>query len=329
MFEVSVVIPTRNRLNSLTNLLAQLNLQSYPLKEVIIVDSSDSKIDLKDLKEQNPKLNIHCLYTTPSVCRQRNLGIEKAKADYVFICDDDIEINVDYIYLLMQYARNNPKIGVVSGLILQSINGSWEYQYPPKSFKNLLYAYIFQLPIWGDVHKLKVKSFQKGWYNLILRFYKKRENGLSKAGWPIMTNFSNEVIPCTTYGLGASIIKKDWLIKSKYDESLDEHGIGDNYGLVLDFPEVQSVRVLRYCKALHALSDINRLDASTTYYRRVMALNHFLPKVPGYTYKMRLWLFWSLIGNAISFLLKGKWAFLWRNFKLMSVIVFKIEKKKH
>ena len=101
MMELSVVIPTRNRRESLLRLLQSLSSQKYQLKEVIIVDASDQEIDVAELQAMFKSFPIRYLRSIASVCSQRNTGIKTATSEFIFLCDDDIEITDDYLLTLM------------------------------------------------------------------------------------------------------------------------------------------------------------------------------------------------------------------------------------
>ena len=301
MIEVSVVIPTRNRPDNLVRLLDDLILQTYPLLEVIVVDSSDRPYRLDNLNTQFPQLTLLHVDSEPSVCIQRNIGIRKARAPYVFLCDDDITLPENYVELLMKYIKTNGA-GVASGLVMQKEpSGDWTYAYPPGSFGKLLFAFLFQHSVWGSPDKMNVKLWQRPIYAVMKSYYKQKGNGLSWAGWPLITDFNSPAFVSEVYGLGASIIKRDWLLQSPYDEVLDRHGIGDNYGVAMGFPIRKAIHVVHAAPAYHHQSTDNRLESVRTYYRRVLALHYFLLKYERFSFLNRCWFVWSLIGNYILF----------------------------
>lgn len=328
MLEVSVVIPTRNRMDSLLKVLLCLSKQTYPISEVIIVDASDDKLDEGNIKQSFSSLNISILSSKPSVCIQRNLGIKLAGAPYIFLCDDDVAFSEEYVSQLMHYIDKN-NANVVSGIILQRDNGEWVYQYPPKSVRHLFFAFIFQHSIWGEIDGIKVNRVQKPFYQLVNKFYKKKGNTVTKAGWPLIVDFSEPVFRTSFYGLGASIVKREWLINSPYDEVLDSHGIGDNYGVAMNFPEERAIHVAAEVKAYHHQNRDNRLEPQITFYRRALALHYFLKGQS----RRGIWFFWSLLGYALLFLYRHDFLLLRKTIKAVLFILirrnpYKIEKRK-
>lgn len=72
---LSIVIPTRNRLKLLTKTLIHLKKNNFFFREIIIVDSSDKekKIQLSELKLTFDFKVINC---TPGISKQRNEGLK-------------------------------------------------------------------------------------------------------------------------------------------------------------------------------------------------------------------------------------------------------------
>ena len=89
--EISVVIPTCNRPDRLLSLLENLNRSTHPLREVLVIDSSDERLGPEAFAGLD-KLGVTYLSAARSVCVQRNAGIRLASAPWIFLCDDDMEI---------------------------------------------------------------------------------------------------------------------------------------------------------------------------------------------------------------------------------------------
>jgi glycosyltransferase involved in cell wall biosynthesis len=298
--EISVVIPTCNRKKSLIRLLDSLSKSKYPLMEVIIVDSGDQKLEHEDLKNYR-SLNIRLLTSPRSVCIQRNAGISMAKGAWIFLCDDDVEVPPEYLSILSHHFRTHPDAGAVSGLFLQRDNFRWEEQHPVKSTLSLLWRYIFQLSLWGEIRHLGKSKLAV----YLEEYYRKKGNHLSKAGWPVLTDFSSPFFRTPVYGLGAAVIKKEWLLNSPYEEVLDPHGIGDNYGVASGFPE-EGIHVLKSAFVYHHFESHNRSSGDIRYFRRALALDYFLNTRPRLSKIRRRWFIWSLFGNLLAFTLRGE-----------------------
>jgi glycosyltransferase involved in cell wall biosynthesis len=292
---ISVVIPTCNRRQRLLLLLQNLDRSSYPLLEVIIVDSGEDKVQPSDYFAFK-NLNIQYFHSEKSVCIQRNIGIKKAKGEWIFLCDDDIEVPGDYLEKIAAHVKVNQQAGAVSGLVLQKENNEWTAHYPVHSAFQLFWKFIFQLSIWGEIQCQRKNII----ITKIKNFYQRRGNHISKAGWPVITDFSGHYFVSPIYGLGASVVKKEWLMQSLYAEILDRHGIGDNYGVAINFPG--NIHVLRDAFVYHHQEPVNRLHRPVQYFRRVLALDYFIRTNKKLRFVKKTWLLWSLMGNLLQFI---------------------------
>lgn len=209
----------------------------------------------------------------------------------------------NYIAELERYVREVPQCGAVAGRLQQLSDGNWTDQYPINSFRTLLWVYLFQLPIWGTISEVNTSKLFRPVLTKVRRFYSKRSNHFSRAGWPVITNWQEPVFTTTLYSLGANLIKKDWLLQTPYDEVLDPNGIGDNFGVALGFPA--PVHVITSTYARHHKLGSNRLEEGIVYFRRVLALHYFIKRSGKFPKSTAAFLAWSLFGSLIGFLFRG------------------------
>ncbi len=294
---VSVVIPTRNRKESLWRLLRSLEAQTYSLDQVIIVDAGD--VDLgKAIAAAFPSLPILHLRSKPHVCVQRNMGIRAASAGHIFLCDDDIEPPIYYVERLMAFLLSHPECGAVSGLVVEPLeNGEFGDGNRPIRPLTLVAAFAFQLGLWGSVDEISTNSLSSPFVNILRRYFAKRGNRLTLAGWPLFTQITHPSCRTVIYALGASIVRRQWLLDSPFSEVLDTHGIGDNFGVALGFPDEQPITVLPGTIVRHHKTPDNRLSPGTTYVRRVLALDYFIRTNPRFSVINRFFLLWSILGH--------------------------------
>ncbi|HEY4149551.1 MAG TPA: glycosyltransferase family A protein [Chitinophagaceae bacterium] len=314
--DISVVIPTCNRKARLLSLLGNLDRSSCPLLEVIIVDSGEDRLAPADYEGFN---NLFILYKTSekSVCVQRNTGIGIARASWIFLCDDDIEMPPAYLQELAAHSRQHPEAGALSGLFLQQEKTGWTAQYPVRSAKELLWKYIFQLGIWGSID-----CRNNNWlFRKIKNHYRQKGNHISKAGWPVLTDFSGDWFITPVYSLGASLVRKDWLLQSPFDEVLDRHGMGDNYGVAAGFPS-EGIHIVNHAFVYHHREPLNRLKRPLQYSRRVLALDYFIGTKKKWQQPKKGWLLWSLTGNLLNFILVWDSSMFWPSLKSMGKIAF-------
>ena len=322
MITISAVIPTYNRYESLFRTLRSLVLQTELPDEVIIVDASDAVGNESELINSFPALKIKYLHSPPSVCVQRNIGIKNATGSYIFLCDDDLEFPKDYIFKMKAIIQNYSGARAVTGSWNEkNKQGEWGYEYPVRSISQLCWRFIFQQSVWCDIRKIKTGFFNKLIYRFVSGFYLKRNNTYSLAGWPLVTDFEKPVFKTAFYSLGASIIRTDWLLSSPFDEVLETNGIGDHYGVALNFPVFPSIHVLRDVPVYHHKINVNRLSEAESYYRRGLALHYFMRESQRFTLTNRLFFIWSLLGNWIAFLVKGNQPLLQAANKLFIVIL--------
>ncbi|WP_089721211.1 glycosyltransferase family 2 protein [Candidatus Entotheonella palauensis] len=299
--DVSAVIPTRNRPGCLDDLLTSLAHQTYPLSEVIIVDSSDEPLSEEALHKRHPSLPIIYLTSEASVCLQRNIGLRRVTTPLVFVCDDDMVAPSDYVAKLHAYMVDHPDVAAVSGLVAEP-GQSQEYisQYPVRSVGQLLFRFVFQLSVWGELNFVQPSWLGRLPFALLKRYYIWRDNGLSDAGWPEITCFEPPAFRVRVWGLGASLLRRDCLGDQPYDEVLDPHGIGDNFDLCLRLPGKRPVAVLTEAWIEHKKSDINCLPQHIAHFRRTLSLHYFLSRYPSFSRRHRLIFLWSLLGKYLE-----------------------------
>jgi len=318
--ELSVVIPTRNRPESLLRLLRSLLNQSFPLKEVIIVDSSDSPFDAKQFTPFK-SLNIRYLNSSPSVCAQRNLGIRLASSENVFLCDDDIELTSDYLGILCEFLAAHPEEGAACGVILEPEGeNSQSNEFPSISFSHLLWRFVFQLGVFADLRKTRAHFVFAPFLSLLRAFYRHRGNTFTFAGWPLVTQVNRPWFKTALSALGCSVVKRDWLLNSPFNERLDPSGIGDNYGVAIGFPGKQPITIMTSASVIHHRSPLNRSAIPLAYFRRILALDYFMSQSRRFHSLQRIFLCWSLAGNLLAQLMRGELKMAGATFKAFGVI---------
>lgn len=315
---ISVIIPTRNRPESLLLSLAALKAQEHEILEVLVVDSSDQAPDEGQLQERSGLKNLRLIRSAPSVCAQRNIGIRSARGEFLLLLDDDISLEAHYPVTLLRHLQTHPEWQVVSGLVMEKDErGEWQYKKKPPHLLKLLWRALFQLGLWADLSEQNASRPWRGLYSALQAYYARCNNGISKAGWPLISSFHAPVFYTRVYGLGASMIRRDWLIEHLYDEHLDRHGIGDNYGIAMALKPEQGIMVLTTCKAFHHKSQGNRLAGDKAYYNRVLALDYFSTHFKSAS---RAWLCWSLFGNALASFLQAEPGRFLKNLTLIWLI---------
>jgi glycosyltransferase involved in cell wall biosynthesis len=117
---VSIIIPTRNRKNTLSQTLASLFAQSFKGDyEIIIVDGGSTDGTIEMLTEVSKNSNVPLRYyrqKTRGMAEARNMGIENAKGDIVLFTDDDCVPEEKWIQKHIEWYKWDKNITGVSGL---------------------------------------------------------------------------------------------------------------------------------------------------------------------------------------------------------------------
>jgi GT2 family glycosyltransferase len=112
--KISVIIPTRNRINDLVRCLQSLITQSTKPDEILVIDSSNvpiiSEQKFQDITTQLNKNNIELIYkhTAPGLTYQRNIGTSLAHGNIIYFFDDDVVLEPDYIQHMQQIFKQYP-----------------------------------------------------------------------------------------------------------------------------------------------------------------------------------------------------------------------------
>jgi len=315
---VSIIIPTYNRRESILRLLHSFVSDLWCIGEIILVSAGDN---LHFTAEELPVFIYPKLKIIPSlahVCIQRNIGIKYASFPYILLCDDDIELTAGYLSTLVEILLAQPSLLAVSGLIKEQLAvGFWQADHPAQDTASWIKQFVFQSPVWADARAMNENRIAA---RMLKKYYAHRGNHLSAGGWPVLVDFSREINYTPVFALGVSLFRTAFLRSHLYDEVLDSNGIGDNYGIGMQMPP-DSLAVSSRCYALHHKEPGNRLPPEEAYYRRVLALDYFQKRYGHQSLKNRMFLFWSLTGNALHFIKARKWAHYNANMRLMKEIL--------
>ena len=122
--KVSIVICTYNGKNKLVSTLlgiSKLVIDHIDFVELIVVDnaSNDGTIDFVDnywnTNLKNPFPLILLKEELPGKLNAQELAFQHAKGDSILICDDDNELNPDYLQIGCSFFNRYPEIGVLGG----------------------------------------------------------------------------------------------------------------------------------------------------------------------------------------------------------------------
>lgn len=149
---LSIIIPTINRYGDLVNTINDLEKQSFQDFEVIIIDQTKN---LKPPEFNNNKIRYYTQKEL-SASKARNIGIQKAKGEIILFIDDDVIIkNTQFLQSYVQYHLNDPHLAGVTGPILSKSNPELRYKKHWLS-NNKNWGWLFFPPNYGN--QLRINS---------------------------------------------------------------------------------------------------------------------------------------------------------------------------
>lgn len=116
--KVSVIIPNYNGENFLKNCLKTLKNQKN-LFQVIIIDNASSDNSVNYIKDNYPEFTIINNEENLGFAAAVNQGIRASKTDYVFLLNNDTELEADCISKLLRCMESDENIFAVSSKMIQ------------------------------------------------------------------------------------------------------------------------------------------------------------------------------------------------------------------
>lgn len=118
---LTVVVCTRNRHESIPQTVNSILRNDYPNFELIVVDQSDDDSTAKTLEQFSEDRRIRYLRSpTKGVSVARNIGISNAKSELIAITDDDCQAHNNWAKEIVAALEQDKRIGVVFGNVLPS-----------------------------------------------------------------------------------------------------------------------------------------------------------------------------------------------------------------
>ncbi len=175
---VSVIIPTRNRLDFLKEAVASVSIQDYPHRELIIVDDASEDRTWEWLSSlDDPRIRIFRLTQHGERSAARNLGLSKANGEFAMFLDDDDLLVPNALSYLCTGAKRFPAAMAVSGNRLFFDQAGHEYTYPhPRQ--------TVVRKIWRDV--------LAGWIPQVSQCIIRKSSALEAGGWDPRLTFAED-----------------------------------------------------------------------------------------------------------------------------------------
>ena len=273
--QVSIIIPTYNRVKALDECLDSIISQTIVPKEVIIVDDSDNN-GIENLiahrKDQFNENNITLEYIRnkkeKSLAIARNIGIEYAAGDTILFLDDDVVLDKAYISEILSVYDEYPNAFGVQGYITNS-NLS--------NFRNRINRLFF------------------------LGYHEKSKCRVLPSTYTSYPFLLNGIIPCQWLSGSNQSYKKAILENFKYDENLKRYSYKEDvdlsYRIYKQYPD--SLYITPYARLIHNVSQEARLPNKKLSYMQQIYPLYFFYKNIDQNIKNKLIFLWYSIGHLI------------------------------
>ena len=113
--KVSIIVPTRNRRDWLRQALRSARDQTWPDKELVVVDEASTDDTLSMVANEFPEARVVKHATTRGPSAARNAGVAAASGDWILYLDDDDLLHPDHVEALVKASKDAPPGTVVSG----------------------------------------------------------------------------------------------------------------------------------------------------------------------------------------------------------------------
>lgn len=162
---VSVVMPVSGKKYFKESLESIYN-QTYQNLEIIIIDSSDDRSEIKEVLSMIVDERVRYFYQEKSgVANALNYGIAKANGKYIARMDADDEAFPERIMRQVKYMEDNPEIDVAaSSYILINENGNYlKKEVKSFTYEEVKFELLFDNPICHPTIIFRRSVFDEGW----------------------------------------------------------------------------------------------------------------------------------------------------------------------
>lgn len=210
---ISMIIPTKDRGKDLEELLLSLeqnNISGRSDIEVIIIDNNNNLEKIKEVKDLCSKFKLNYLHESlPGKAFAVNKGILNAKGELLAFTDDDAIIkDSDWLDIMAEKFKKNPKLGYVSGNVIAiskkneaakiwekkgGLSKGSEEKYWSRDFLNKIKFKLFPWPFnkmcaGANCMISKKALLEAGLFNILLENEKMTAGGTLEVGYRIAKN---------------------------------------------------------------------------------------------------------------------------------------------
>lgn len=273
--QVSIIIPTYNRVKDLEETLNSIIVQTTLPKEVIIVDDSDNdeienviEHGKNEFEEKSILLKYIRNKKEKSSAIARNIGIENAIGDIILILDDDVILDKDYIMEILKVYEKYPNALGVQGYIT-NLNLS--------KFWNMISKILFR-PYY-EKNKCRVLPSTNATYPYLL----------------------DKVISCQWLSGSNHSYKREVFQSFRYDENLKRYSYKEDVDLSYQvFKQYQnSLYITPYARLIHKASEEGRLPNKMLIQMRYIYILYFFYKHINQNIMNKIKFIWCWVGYLI------------------------------
>ena len=113
--KVSIIVPTRNRRDWLRQALRSAREQTWPDKELVVVDEASTDNTLAMLAAEFPEARVIKHETARGPSAARNAGLAAATGEWILFLDDDDVLHPEHLESMVKASKDAPHGAVVSG----------------------------------------------------------------------------------------------------------------------------------------------------------------------------------------------------------------------
>lgn len=146
---VTVIIVTWNRKDDVLIAVQSVFEQTYHNVEIVVIDNASQDGTVEALRQWFPAIKLITLDENKGVSVSRNIGIEAARGDIIFLLDSDASLAPDTLVKVVRKFQSDAQIGIVACKIINSYTmklctSAWIYSEKSKVDQHKeFYSYSF------------------------------------------------------------------------------------------------------------------------------------------------------------------------------------------
>ncbi len=251
MLSISVIIPTKGRLDDLLNALHAVYLQKHLPDELIIIDQNhdtevkDAVISQFDLLNESVKSEIKMKYILdagiPGLTHARNRGVDLSESEVVLFLEDDVIPERDFISNMLDIFEKHKDVHGVGGIVTNinsDLMGGIQHKY-------------FMIGNLSD-RRVAIYTDQK------LR--------------------THEYIETTKLSGGLTGYRKEVFEKFRFDEDFINYALGEDFDFSFRVSREFKLVITPGSRLVHVMSDSGRHDHAKIVESSLYFLYHFFRK---------------------------------------------------